>query len=139
MVDFEGQMSEPGQPQKAMTRQLWALSVTSERTDGIVVLAVNGRLGTASSEAMVEALSREIRAGYLRLLVDLTGVDYVSSAGLGALEAIARQVRESRGELVLCALSEPVRLVFDLAGLLSAFAIEPSREAGLSRLRRETL
>jgi stage II sporulation protein AA (anti-sigma F factor antagonist) len=139
MVDFEGQMSEPGQPQKAMTRQLWALSVTSERTDGIVVLAVNGRLGTASSEAMVEALSREIRAGYLRLLVDLTGVDYVSSAGLGALEAIARRVRESRGELVLCALSEPVRLVFDLAGLLSAFAIEPSREAGLNRLRRETL
>jgi len=136
MVDFGGQMSEPGQPQKAMTRQLWALSITSERRDGIVVFAVNGRLGTASSLAMVEALSREIRAGSLRLLVDLTGVDYVSSAGLGALEAIARRVHESRGELVLCALSEPVRLVFDLAGMLSAFAIEPSREAGLSRLRR---
>jgi anti-sigma B factor antagonist len=126
-------MSEAGQP---VARQLWALSVTSERNDGIVVLAVNGRLGTASSLAMVEALSREIRAGYLRLLVDLGGVDYVSSAGLGALEAIARRVHESRGELVLCALSEPVRLVFDLAGLLSAFAIEPSRQAGLTRLRR---
>jgi len=97
MVDFGGQMSEAPQP---MTRQLWALSVTSERNDGIAVLAVNGRLGTASSLALVEAISREIRAGYLR------------------------------------ALSEPVRLVFDLAGLLSAFAIEPSRDAGLTRLRR---
>ena len=133
MVDFGGQMSEAPQP---MTRQLWALSVTSERNDGIAVLAVNGRLGTASSLALVEAISREIRAGYLRLLVDLAGVDYMSSAGLGALEASARRVHESRGELVLCALTEPVRLVFDLAGLLSAFAIEPSRDAGLTRLRR---
>jgi anti-anti-sigma factor len=126
-------MSDAAQPK---TRQLWALSVTSERYDGIVVLAVNGRLGTASSGALVEALSGEIRGGSLRLLIDLAGVDYVSSAGLGALETVARRVHEARGELVLCALSEPVRLVFDLAGLLSAFAIEPSREAGLIRLRR---
>jgi len=126
-------MSNAAQP---TTRQLWALNVTSERNDGIVVLAVNGRLGTASSLALVEALSREIRGEYLRLLVDLAGVDYMSSAGLGALETIARRVHEAGGELVLCALSEPVRLVFDLAGLLSAFAIEPSREAGLTRLQR---
>jgi len=51
-------------------------------------------------------------------------------------QGIARCVHEARGELVLCALSEPVRLVFDLAGLLSAFAIEPSCEAGLTRLQR---
>ena len=118
-----------------MTRQLWALSVASERKDGIVVMAVNGRLGTASSEALVDAISQEIREPHLRLLVDLSGVDYVSSAGLGALQTIAQRVHESRGELILCALSEPVRLVFDLAGLLPAFAIEPSRTAGLARLR----
>jgi len=125
-------MSEAGQP---TTRQLWALSVASERKDGIVVMAVNGRLGTASSEALVDAISQEIREPHLRLLVDLSGVDYVSSAGLGALQTIAQRVHESRGELILCALSEPVRLVFDLAGLLPAFAIEPSRTAGLARLR----
>lgn len=119
-----------------MTRELWALNITHERHDGIVALAVNGRLGTASSEAFVDAISQEIRAAGVRLLVDLSGVDYVSSAGLGALQAIAQRVHESRGELILCALSESVRLVFDLAGLLPAFAIEPSREAGLSRLCR---
>ena len=125
-------MSAPGQ---SAPHQIWALSVVRERGDGIIILAVTGRLGTVSSGILVDALSQEIREGHLRLLVDLAGVDYVSSAGLGALQEIAQRLHESRGELILCALSEPVRLVFDLAGLLSAFAIEPSRAAGLARLR----
>jgi anti-anti-sigma factor len=125
-------MSAPG---RSAPSQLWALSVVRERDDDMLILAVTGRLGTVSSGTLVDALSQEIRAGHLRLLVDLAGVDYVSSAGLGALQDIAQRLHESGGELILCALSEPVRLVFDLAGLLPAFAIEPSRAAGLARLR----
>ena len=125
-------MSAPGQ---SAPHQIWVLNVVRERGDGFVILVVTGRLGTVSSGTLADALSQEIRAENLRLLVDLAGVDYVSSAGLSALQDIAQRLHESSGELILCALSEPVRLVFDLAGLLPAFAIEPSRAAGLARLR----
>jgi anti-anti-sigma factor len=61
-------------------------------------------------------------------------VDYISSAGLLALEAVSGRVQQADGELVLCGLIEPVRLAFDLAGLLPHFAVEPSRELALTRL-----
>jgi anti-anti-sigma factor len=61
-------------------------------------------------------------------------VDYISSAGLLALDAIAGRVHQAGGDLVLCGLVEPVRLAFDLSGLLPHFAVEPSRDLAIRRL-----
>ena len=49
----------------------------------------------------------------------------MSSAGLLALEAVSGRLHAAGGSLVVCGLAEPVRLVFDLAGLLPHFTIEP--------------
>ena len=136
MVDSRGQMTEPGPSHPDERHRVWTLSIAREIDRETVILAVAGRLGTVSSGTLVDALLREIRAGRTRILVDLGGVDYVSSAGLLALQAIAGRVHEARGELVLCSLAEPVRLVFDLAGLLPSLPVEPSRQAGLARLRQ---
>jgi len=103
----------------------------------VVILA--GRLGAASSGGLSRALGEAISRGERRLVVDLGLVDYVSSAGLDALETAAGQCAGNRGALVLCNVSEPVRIVFDLAGLLPAFPIEPSREQGVARARPRNL
>jgi len=113
---------------------LWTLNISRDLRDGVAVLAVAGRLGKASSGLFIESLDQELRAGRRRILLDLEQVDYISSAGLLALQTIAASVHESAGELVFCCLSEPVRLALDLAGLMSAFAIETTREGGLARL-----
>jgi anti-anti-sigma factor len=129
-------MTEPGPSPPDELHRVWTLRIAREIDRETVVLVVAGRLGTVSSGTLVDALLREIRAGCTRILVDLGGVDYVSSAGLLALQAIVGRVHEARGELVLCSLAEPVRLVFDLAGLLPSLPVEPSRHAGLARLRQ---
>jgi anti-anti-sigma factor len=64
--------------------------------------------------------------------VDFSGVEYISSAGLRVLLVAAK--RMGGGGLVLCALTEPVRQVFDLAGFLPLFAVEASRDGALARL-----
>lgn len=100
-----------------------------------MVVAFAGRLGADGSHGLADSLGDAIRGGQRRLLVDLEGVDYVSSAGLQALQTAAAGMRQSGGSLVLCALCEPVRLALELAGLTAEFAIEPTREAGLQRLQ----
>ena len=99
----------------------------------MLVLTLAGRLGSASADGLGRALDQAIAGGDRRLVIDFGLVDYVSSAGLEALETAASQCAGNRGALVLCNLSEPVRIVFDLAGLLPDFPIEPSRERGVAR------
>jgi hypothetical protein len=54
---------------------------------------------------------------------------------LEALEAAAVRCARDRCALVLCSLIEPVRIAFDLAGLLPDVPIEPSRDDAVAKAR----
>ena len=108
------------------------MEIREERRGGILVLAASGRFDSVTSPDLERRLL--VVAGERRLVLDLAGVEYVSSAGLRVFLKLARKVKDGGGELLLCAMGEPVRQVFDLAGFLPLFAIEPSRERALTRL-----
>jgi anti-anti-sigma factor len=112
----------------------WSLQIDRTVLGEVHVFAPAGRLGTLSSGDLVEALVGAITDGARLVLVDLAGVDYISSAGLLALDAVSGRVQAANGALVLCGLVEPVRLAFDLAGLLPHFAVAPARDLALAQL-----
>jgi len=112
----------------------WSLQIDRAAMGDVQVFAPSGRLGTLSSGDLMEVLIAALSGGARAVLVDLTKVDYISIAGLLALDAVAGRVQRAGGELVLCGLVEPVRLAFDLAGLLAHFTVEPSRDLALTRL-----
>ena len=107
-----------------------------QQTDrgGVTILAPAGRIDTTTSGAVEEALRRAVDGGARSLLVDLGGVEYISSAGLRVFLVLAKRMRDLQGRLVLCSLTEPVRQVFQLAGFLPLFRVEPSPETALSAL-----
>ena len=72
------------------------------------------------------------RDGSRQLVLDLEGVDYVSSAGLLALDAVLGRVHVSQAQLVLCGVTEPVRVAFELAGLLEHFLVVMTRAEAVS-------
>ena len=113
----------------------WKLTIGHESLDGVTVLRVTGRLGTSPSGGLIDAINDAIQTGSRRLLLDLTGVDYASSAGLMSLDAVSGLMHVARGTLVLCGLTAPVRLALELSGLLPNFVIESSPAAAMSRLR----
>ena len=98
------------------------------------MLTLAGRIGHASAAALGDCLETLAAAGERRLLIDLEAVDYLSSAGVVVLDAANARFEAIEGALVLCAVSEPVRIALDLAGALPRFAIERSRGAGITRL-----
>ena len=128
-------MAEPGDGRDG--RELWKLRITRVRFGDICVVAARGRVGSEAASDLAMACVRALEDGEPRLLIDLEGVDYMSSPGLAALEEVATLTSKAGGSLVLCHLSEPVRLALDLAGLTDAFVIEPTRDAGLARLGNE--
>ncbi|HET7694145.1 MAG TPA: STAS domain-containing protein [Vicinamibacterales bacterium] len=119
-------------------KSVWRLEIDREIQDGVLVLRLGGRLGTASSGALIDAVIQGLAEGYRAVMLDLQEIDYMSSAGLMAVDASAGRARSQGGALVLCAACDAVRLVLEFGGLLADVPLEPSRAAGLERLRRES-
>jgi stage II sporulation protein AA (anti-sigma F factor antagonist) len=126
MTDSEGPRRHSG--------ELWVLHVDRQDVDGVAVLVARGRVGVTGASDLLAVCSNAIRDGKRSLLLDLQGVDYMSSPGLAALEAIDALCRRAGGALVACSLSEPVRIVLDMSGVLAVLDIEPSQAEALARL-----
>lgn len=103
---------------------------------GITIVAPDGRIDTTTSGPLEEAIRKIVDGGARHLLVDLAGVEYISSAGLRVFLVLAKRMRDLHGQLVLCGMTGPVRQVFQLAGFMPLFRVEPSRATALGTFTR---
>ncbi len=110
------------------------MDIEQLRQGDILVVAPKGRIDSNTSESLQAAITAALAAGMKRLVIDFAGIDYISSAGLRVMLIAAKRLGGGQGILVLCGLGEPVRQVFDLAGFLPLFAVEPTRRSALGRL-----
>jgi stage II sporulation protein AA (anti-sigma F factor antagonist) len=111
------------------------MEISEERGDGAMVMAPSGRLDSVTSNELEKRLVARIDAGDRRLVLDMAGVEYISSAGLRVLLMAAKRLKEPPAALVLCGLGPSVRTVLELAGFLPLFVIVPARADALARLR----
>ena len=109
-----------------------AIDIQQEDVDGTRVLALTGRLDTETSADVELTLQDLMSAGERNFLVDMSGVGYVSSAGLRVLLATAKQLEGGKGNLRLCSLNASVKQVFDVAGFSKLFSIFANRDAALA-------
>jgi anti-anti-sigma factor len=108
-----------------------ALEIREETVDEVRVLGLTGRLDTDTSADLELAVQDLIDAGGSHFVIDLSGVGYVSSAGLRVLLMLGKSV-DGKGSLRLCGLNPTVRQVFDVAGFTQLFAISANRQAILA-------
>jgi anti-anti-sigma factor len=110
------------------------MTIQEDLVGAVTVVAPVGRIDSSTADALDARLVRLSAAGVLSVVVDFEGVEYISSAGLRVLLSMAKRVREKRGALALCSLPDGVRQVFELAGFLPLFAIQPSRDRAIQAL-----
>jgi anti-anti-sigma factor len=109
------------------------LSVTTE--DSVTIIGITGTLDSSVAREIKERVTQLIAAGTKRMLLNLYGLDHISSAGFWSLLAICKELEARSGSLVLCGIGEEVRRLFDVSGFASRFRIYPTRELGLRALR----
>jgi stage II sporulation protein AA (anti-sigma F factor antagonist) len=110
------------------------MEIREERAADVLIVAPTGRLDTTTSTDLERHLLARLDANERRLVLDLTGIEYVSSAGLRVLLFVAKRLKATSGDLVLCGLGPAVRQVFELAGFVSLFRVEASRAQALASL-----
>ncbi|MCA9928421.1 MAG: STAS domain-containing protein [Anaerolineales bacterium] len=99
--------------------------------NGISILMLNGRFDnyqTGKPKAWVEQKTKTTPA---HLVVNLAGVNFIDSTGLATLVQGMKRARQQQGDLYLCCLQPPVRMVFELTRLDKAFAIFVNEEDAL--------
>ncbi|MEO8801939.1 MAG: STAS domain-containing protein [Rudaea sp.] len=110
-----------------------AIEIQIEEQDEIRILGLSGRLDTETAADVELAFADLLATGATSFVVDLSGIGYVSSAGLRVLLALAKKLDGGKGHLYLCGLSPAVRQVFDVAGFSKLFALFPDRDAALKK------
>ena len=108
------------------------LSVTTTRHDDVSVVTVDGEVDVYTAAQLRQTLDEEIAAGHDRLVVDLDGVSFLGSTGLGVLVGRLKLVRNSSGWLRIVCSSERILRVFRITGLDKVFGIHPNLDEALA-------
>jgi anti-sigma B factor antagonist len=108
--------------------------ITETRQGDIVVLAVEGRLDSNTSDQFEKQLFGMVEQGEARFVIDFGGLDYISSAGLRVLLKAAKELKKTDGRLCLCSLRDYVREVFEMSGFATFLPIHATLEMSLESL-----
>ncbi len=111
------------------------MEIKQERDGDVVIVRLSGRLDSSAAPSAEEKLSGALTGQPPRLAVDMSGLDYISSAGLRVLLVVAKKVQQQKGKVALCGLAANVREVFTVSGFDSIFAIEPDAASAAAAVR----
>jgi len=100
--------------------------------EGVAMLRLTGVLDAHTFDQLEENFEDLFAKGVLRLIVDMRGVTYASSAGIGVFIGALAKARQQHGDLLLMNLNPDVREVFELLGLLNMFFIAPDRSTAIA-------
>ena len=109
------------------------MEISAERRDGgVTVVRPEGRLDLLSAAELKRLLVEEVGAGQNRLVVDLMGVTFIDSSGLGALIGGLKATRTAGGNLRLARAGEQALTILELTTLDRVLRPYPTVEAALA-------
>jgi anti-sigma B factor antagonist len=109
------------------------MEVVETRHDTMLVMRIVGRVDSSVAKQLEEKVHNVI-ARDRRIIVDLSAMDYVSSAGLRSFLMLAKGVKANNQRLALCALRPEIIEIFDLGGMKELFEIYDTVETAAARL-----
>src|SRR5262245_66547207 len=101
------------------------MHITSEIVGGVLELRMQGRLDNEASDDLLAAVDGVLRMGNHAALLDMRGVDYVSSAGLGALVRAQKRFQAIHGIFGVASSSPQVAEILQLTRLATVLVCDP--------------
>ena len=109
------------------------MDIQIKTVDAVTVVELEGRLdGNAAHDIQDQVLP--LMDAECRVLVDMSGVEYMSSAGLRVLLLLYRQIEGTAGAVILAGLHPRIRDVMEMTGFLDFFMVVDTPEEGVQAL-----
>jgi anti-sigma B factor antagonist len=108
------------------------LKVKTRMEGDVAVISVSGKLmGGPESDALRNEVKNLIDDGSKKFVVNLKGVPWINSTGLGALMAVYTSIQRSEGVLKLCHVSDRIQSLFMITKLLTIFDTYPDENEAI--------
>ncbi len=114
-----------------------SFSVSWSKVSEISVASLSGRIDSGNSVECADALRAGIRDDDRSLVLNLSGVDYVSSAGLRVMLMMAKKFTGPGQAFGICGLTPGVSEVFSMSGFADIIAIHDSQDAAIAAIAGE--
>jgi anti-sigma B factor antagonist len=110
------------------------LSIQVRDIDGVAVMQPEGFVNAHTVRQFEIALEELVQSGRFTILLDCERLNYISSAGLGAIMGLIEPIREHGGDILLCNLQRNVYSIFETLGFTQLYRVFGSREEALHAL-----
>jgi len=109
------------------------MQIKRTKVENYAVISLTGDMDAYDAEAFDGVVNEVINSGDRDVIVDFSGLKYISSSGLRALITLRKQVLKKGGKLGLVSLSDKVLEVFKVSKLLGIFDVYNSMEDALKK------
>src|SRR5688572_13145589 len=113
-----------------------SLSVSDTEINGVTVVRAAGRLTLSDSNgALKNAVNALVEAGRVRFVLNLEGVPYVDSSGLGEIASAHVTVSRTGGRLLLAAVNQRVLEALTVTKLMRVLTAAPDEQTAIGQLQ----
>ena len=107
------------------------MNITKDDRKGVVILRCEGRLDATTSISLEEEINALIDLERIKIMIDFSRIDYLSSAGMRLLLSMTKRLKNKRGKLSIFGIHDEVREIINMAGFEKVLAIYSAEEEAL--------
>ncbi|HUK26088.1 MAG TPA: STAS domain-containing protein [Terriglobales bacterium] len=104
------------------------LKIESHTADGVAVVSCQGRIVVGEEASALRQEVKHILPANGKIVLNLAGVTYIDSTGLGTLVGIYSSARSAGGDIKLCGLGHRFRDVLQITKLATVFEVYESEQ-----------
>ena len=109
------------------------MQFSTRTSNDVHIVAISGSLDSGTAPDAQKSLDAVV-AGAKKVVLDFSGLDYISSAGLRVLLGAAKHLRASGGKLGMFGLNQSVREVFEISGFSTILSVYQSEAEALGAM-----
>jgi len=108
-------------------------TITEKKQDGLAIIYLNGFLDAHTSNVLEKKFEELLTLKSFKIVVNFSGLTYISSAGLGVFMAYIETMRSNEGDIKLCSMSDKIFNIFDMLGFPVLFNIAKDENEAITK------
>ena len=109
------------------------MTIAIEPTDKAHIIALEGQVNSSNAATVETEVLAVVNQGAKNVLLNMTELSYISSAGLRVVLVLAKRLKQGGGKLVIYGMQPHVREVFDISGFLAILNVAGTRAEALEQ------
>ena len=114
------------------------MEIIESKQENVSIFQLKGRLDSNTSPGLEKKIDEAIKGGAHNMIVDFGDLEYISSAGLRVILKTTKELKRNDGRIVLCAMQDYVKEVFEIAGFDTFLPIVPALTDALQQVEPQS-